>query len=170
MQERLGVYAGTFDPLTIGHLWMIQQGSKIFDRLIIAIGVNPQKHCMFSLADRLAMIGESIEPFPNVEVDSYHNQFLATYAGLIGAKFILRGIRSASDYEYESIMRNINSDLNPHLTTIFLKPPREIIEVSSSLVKGLIGPEGWEEVVRKYLPEPVFLKLKEAHDAKRQNH
>lgn len=81
---------------------------------------------------------------------------------------MLRGIRTESDYEYERTMRNINSDLNSGITTVFLMPPRGIAEVSSSMVKGLIGPEGWETIVRRYLPEPVFEKLKALHCAKLQ--
>ncbi len=161
--EKLAVYAGTFDPLTVGHLWMIEQGAKLFNKLIIAIGTNPEKHCMFSADDRVLMLRRSVERFGNVEVDRFANQFLITYAQSIGAQFILRGIRTESDYEYERVMRNINGDLNSGITTVFLMPPRGIAEVSSSMVKGLIGPEGWETIVKKYLPKPVFEKLKDAH-------
>ncbi len=166
MEKRLAVYAGTFDPLTTGHLWMIEQGAAVFDKLIVAIGINPEKRCMFSVDERLDMLRRSVERFPNVEVDSFANQFLIAYAQSVGAQFVLRGIRTESDYEYERTMRNINGDLNPRITTIFLIPPRGIAEVSSSMVKGLIGPEGWEKIVRSYLPEPVFEKLKEVQHAK----
>ena len=74
----------------------------------------------------------------------------------IGATHILRGIRSESDYEYERTMRNINGDLDSAICTVFLMPPRDIAEVSSSMVKGLVGPKGWQKVVRKYVPEPVY--------------
>jgi len=72
---------------------------------------------------------------------------------------ILRGIRSESDYEYERTMRNINGDLGSGICTVFLMPPRNIAEVSSSMVKGLVGPKGWQRVVRKYVPEPVYRQL-----------
>jgi pantetheine-phosphate adenylyltransferase len=166
MKEKLVVYAGTFDPLTIGHLWMIEQGAALSDKLIVAIGINPEKRCMFSVDERLEMLRQSVKQFPNVEVSSFTNQFLIAYAQSVGAQFVLRGIRTESDYEYERVMRNINGDLNSGITTIFLMPPRGIAEVSSSMVKGLIGPEGWETVVKGYLPEPVFEKLKEARHAK----
>lgn len=166
MKEKLAVYAGTFDPLTIGHLWMIKQGASLFSKLIVAIGINPEKHCMFSVDDRLEMLRQSVRQFPNVEICSFTNQFLIAYAQSVGAQFVLRGIRTASDYEYERVMRNINGDLNSGITTVFLMPPRGIAEVSSSMVKGLIGPEDWETIVRGYLPEPVFEKLKEVHNAK----
>lgn len=165
MSKKLAVYAGTFDPPTTGHLWMIEQGAVLFGKLIVAIGINPEKRCMFSVDDRLEMLRSLIERFANVEVSSYTNQFLINYAQSIGAGFILRGIRNESDYEYERGMRNINGDLNPGITTVFLMPPRGIAEVSSSLVKGLVGPEGWETIVKNYLPKPVFEKLKEAYRA-----
>ncbi|MGO8752573.1 MAG: adenylyltransferase/cytidyltransferase family protein [Thermoguttaceae bacterium] len=79
MKNRLAVYAGTFDPITVGHLWMIEQGALLFDTLIVAIGVNPEKHCMFSIDDRLNMLRRSVERFPNVEVRSFTNQFLITF-------------------------------------------------------------------------------------------
>lgn len=166
MKEILAVYAGTFDPITIGHLWMIEQGAMLFDKLTVAIGINPEKRCMFSARDRLEMLKQSVERFPNVGTDSFANKFLIAYAQSIGARVVLRGIRTESDYEYERTMRNINGDLNSCITTVFLMPPRGIAEISSSMVKGLIGPEGWEAIVRKYLPEPVFEKLKEVHYAK----
>ena len=80
MKNTLAVYAGTFDPITVGHLWMIEQGAKLFDKLIVAIGVNPEKRRMFSLDDRLDMLQRSVQCFPGVEVRSFTNQFLITYA------------------------------------------------------------------------------------------
>ncbi|MBI2109306.1 MAG: pantetheine-phosphate adenylyltransferase [Parcubacteria group bacterium] len=166
MTKRLAVYAGSFDPLTTGHLWMIEQGACLFDELIVAAGINPEKRYMFSVTERIHMLKESVAQISNVTVGSFTNQFLITYAQSIGAQFILRGVRTESDYEYERTMRNINGDLDPSVTTIFLMPPRAIAEISSSMVKGLIGPEGWEHIVEKYLPAPVFKKIKAAHYAK----
>ena len=163
-QKRLGVYAGSFDPLTIGHLWMIQQGAGLFDRFIAAIGTNPDKRYTFSLDDRLAMLRESTRAFSNVSVATFSNRYLIEYAESIGATHIVRGIRSESDYEFERSMRNINGDLNEHICTIFLMPPRDIAEVSSSMVKGLIGPTGWRRVVKNYVPPPVYQRLLANHE------
>ncbi len=154
-----GVYAGSFDPLTIGHLWMIEQGVHLFDRFVVAIGINPEKKYAFDLADRLAMLKDSTKQFPNLSVASYSNLYLIDYAHEIGATHILRGIRSGADFEYERTMRNINGDLAPDICTVFLMPPRDIAEVSSSMVKGLIGPDGWQKVVRNYVPAPVYKQL-----------
>ena len=158
-RKRLGVYAGSFDPLTVGHLWMIEQGVNLFDRLIVAVGINPEKQYTFSLAERLSMIRESLKQYRSVSVTSFSNLYLIDYAQSIGATHILRGIRSESDYEYERTMRNINGDLDPAICSVFLMPPRGIAEVSSSMVRGLVGPKGWEKVVKNYVPKSVYLRL-----------
>ena len=157
--QRLGVYAGSFDPLTIGHLWMIEQGARLFDRLTVAVGVNPEKKYTFPLEERLRMLRESTKPFQKVSVASFSNRYLIHYAQLIGATHILRRIRTESDYEFERTMRNINGDLDSTICTVFLMPPRGIAEVSSSMVRGLIGPVGWQKIIRQYVPEPVFKRL-----------
>jgi pantetheine-phosphate adenylyltransferase len=158
-RKRLGVYAGSFDPLTIGHLWMIDQGVNLFDRLIVAVGINPDKKYTFPLAERLAMIRESLKRYRNVSVTSFSNLYLIDYAQSSRATHILRGIRSESDYEYERTMRNINGDLDPAICSVFLMPPRGIAEVSSSMVRGLVGPKGWQNVVKSYVPGPVYRRL-----------
>jgi pantetheine-phosphate adenylyltransferase len=157
--KRLGVYAGSFDPLTVGHLWMIQQGVRLFDRLVVAIGTNLEKRYTFTLEERLAMLRESLRTYRNVSIAAFSNRYLINFAQSLGATHVLRGIRSESDYEYERTMRNINGDLGGDICTVFLMPPRDIAEVSSSMVKNLVGPKGWEDVVRKYVPEPVYRHL-----------
>ena len=164
-QNRIAVYAGTFDPVTIGHLWMIKNGASLFDKLIVAVGTNPDKKCYFSLDDRMDMLKETITGYKNVTVGKYTNQFLIKYAERIGAKFVLRGIRSAGDYEYEKSVSYVNSHLSSEIVTVFFLPPREMVEISSSVVRGLIGPEGWETVVSKYVPACVLERLKLAHGA-----
>ena len=138
---------------------MIQQGACLFDRLTVAVGSNPDKKCAFPLQERLEMLRESTKSISNVSVAEFSNRYLIHYARSIGATHILRGIRSAGDYEFERTMRNVNSDLDSTISTVFLMPPRDISEISSSMVKGLIGPAGWEAVVRKYVPAPVYKRL-----------
>ncbi len=135
----------------------------MFDRLIVAVGVNPDKKYTFPLEDRLGMLRESATMFANVSVSSFSNSYLIHYAESVGATHILRGIRTESDYEFERTMRNINGDLDAQICTVFLMPPRGIAEVSSSMVRGLIGPNGWQKIVRKYVPEPVYKRLLKAH-------
>ena len=160
-KKRLGVYAGSFDPLTVGHLWMIEQGVRLFDRLIVAVGVNPDKRYTFPLEERLDMLRESLKQYRTLLISSFSNRYLIDYAQSIGATHILRGVRSESDYEFERTMRNINGDLDSKICSVFLMPPRDIAEVSSSMVKGLVGPKGWQRVVRKYVPDPVYRRLRE---------
>ena len=153
------VYGGSFDPPTNGHLWMIEQGAKLFDKLVIAIGENPAKEYTFTLSERVEMLKAISKNLQNTKVDTFQNQFLVNYVESVGAYYIIRGIRSEGDYEYERVMRHINSDLNSNILTVFLMPPRENAELSSSFVKGLVGPEGWQKTIRKCVPEPVFEKL-----------
>ena len=160
---KIAVYAGSFDPITHGHLWMIREGARLFDRLITAIGSNPEKRYAFTVDERREMLTEAVRELTNVVVDDFQNQFLVNYARSAKAAYILRGIRSEHDYAYERQMRHVNSDLNPEVTTVFLIPPREIAEVSSSFVKGLVGPVGWERIVQRYVPESVFQRLVMRH-------
>ena len=161
------LYAGSFSPPTLGHVWMIERGMEISDDLVVAIGVNPEKKPLFSLEKRLEMLGEISKEcrYPNgrpFEVSSFENLYLVDYARKIKADYILRGIRNVEDAEFERKMRNINSDLAPMIQTIFLMPPRDLAEVSSSLVNGLVGPAGWESVVDRYVLPCVLKALKEA--------
>jgi len=158
------VYAGSFDPLTVGHLWMIEQGAELFGSLTVAVGVNPEKRPLFTTEERVAMLRESTARVPGIELRSFTNQFLISYAKSVGARFVLRGVRNEMDYAYERAMRNINGDLSPDITTVFLMPPRPISEASSSLVRSLMGPEGWQEIVRSYVPKPVFDRLLKVSD------
>jgi pantetheine-phosphate adenylyltransferase len=165
----VGIYAGSFDPPTVGHMWMIEQAARLFDGLIVALGVNPEKRSTFSAAERLEMLRLCTARFHNVRIETFTNQYLINYARQKRASFIVRGIRSGTDYEYERVMRNINGDLDSTVGTVFLMPPRDIAEVSSSMVKGLIGPEGWQTMVRPYLPPAAYrqvLRKSRGHAAK----
>lgn len=156
---RTAVYAGSFDPPTFGHLWMIERGLEMFDRLIVAIGSNPSKSYSFTVDERLDLLRASLPSSERLTIAHFDNRYLVDYAKKMDAKYILRGIRSPHDYEYERVMRHINADMAPDVTTVFLMPPRDIAELSSSMIKSLTGPLGWEETVRRYVPGPVFRAL-----------
>lgn len=153
---RHAVYAGSFDPITNGHMWMIENGSRLFDQLTVAIGINPDKKYRFPLELRLQMLRESIAHLPNVHVADFENLFLVHYARQIKAGYILRGIRNEDDYGYERSMRYVNGEFDPSVTSVFLMPPREHAEISSSFVKGLVGPAGWQDLLSKYVPPCVY--------------
>lgn len=150
------IYAGSFDPPTNGHLWMIRTAAELFREVEVAIGVNPDKRYAYRLEDRLALLRACTNGLKNVFVTSFENQFLVHYARSVGARYILRGIRNERDYSFEREMRYINSDLAPEIITVFLMPPREVADVSSSFVRGLIGPVGWQDVVSRFVPAPVY--------------
>jgi len=157
------IYAGSFDPPTNGHLWMIRTAAELFREVVVAVGANPEKRGAYAVEDRLALLRECTQGLPNVTVDCYSNQFLVHYAHEQDARYILRGIRNERDYAREREMRYINSDLEPEILTVFLMPPREIAEVSSSFVRGLVGPEGWQDIVRRFVPESVYRFFLEQH-------
>ena len=163
---RNAVYAGSFDPITNGHLWMIEQSAALFDFVTIAIGVNPNKKTTFTIEERTQMILGAVSHLNNFDVASFEFQYLVNYASEIKAGWLVRGLRSVDDFEYEKVMKYVNHDLNRHVETIFLMPPRELVEVSSSFVKGLVGPDGWQNVVSMYLPKKVSDKFVEKYERK----
>ena len=158
------VYAGSFDPITNGHLWIVEEARNLFDRLTVAIGFNPDKSNTITLESRLDLLRQVIPASKGVNIAHFDHRYLVDYAAEIGAQYIVRGIRSPSDYEYERVMRQINEDIRPEITTVFLMPSRAVAEVSSSMVKALVGPVGWEAQVRRYVPEPVFVLLQQEYE------
>jgi pantetheine-phosphate adenylyltransferase len=164
---RRAVYAGSFDPVTKGHLYVIREGAKLFDELVVAVGDNPEKKYRFTAGERAAMLEAAIEGagIRGVRVMPLGHSYVVEFASGVGASYVLRGMRSQADYAFEQTLRNVNGDMRPEITTVFVMPPRELADVSSSFVMGLVGPAGWQRVVRKYLPEEVCRAL-EAREAK----
>ncbi len=158
--RRKAVYGGSFDPLTNGHMFMIREGARLFDELVVATGVNPEKRYSLPLAERLAILRECVHGMRNVRVDSFENRYLVEYAGSIGARYMMRGLRMESDFPYERTMRNVNADMDGSIVTVFLMPPRELADISSSFVKGLVGPNGWDKIVRRFVPLPVLRSMR----------
>ena len=161
------VYPGTFDPFTNGHLEILNQAIPLFSKITLAVAVNPAKpDSLFKLEDRLAFLRDiaseamhssEIEQYIRLAVGSYTIKgpgalYTVDYAQSIGATHIIRGIRNNSDFEYEFAMNHINSGLNPKIRTVFFMADSETSAVSSSMVRGLIGPSGWENAVKEYLP------------------
>jgi pantetheine-phosphate adenylyltransferase len=131
----------------------------------VAIGINPAKKPMFTTEERIEMLANCCQSVisngTSWKVEAFHNKFLVNYAAEIGANFIIRGIRNETDYEYERTMRYLNADRRPEIQSIFLMPPRHLVEVSSGAVKMMVGPDGWEDFVRPYVNDFVFERLKQ---------
>jgi pantetheine-phosphate adenylyltransferase len=132
--SRIAVYPGTFDPVTNGHLDLTDRGRTHFDRVIMAILRNEDKQPLFSVEERMELLREAVTVWNNVEVDSFDG-LLVDYARRIGATVILRGIRAASDFEYEMQMAMMNRKLAPELETVFLVPSEAYSYISSRLVR-----------------------------------
>jgi pantetheine-phosphate adenylyltransferase len=137
-EKVVAIYPGSFDPITSGHLDVIERGSRLCDRLIVSILQNEAKAPLFSVEERIEMLSEVTSPFRNVEVDSFGG-LLADYALRRGARVILRGIRAISDYEYELQMALMNRRLQPQLETVFLLAGEQFSFISSKLVKEVIS-------------------------------
>jgi pantetheine-phosphate adenylyltransferase len=136
MKPIIAIYPGSYDPVTNGHLDLIERASKVFDRLIVAVLRNLEKEPLFTLEERLAMLREVTHGWGNVEVDVFDG-LLVEYARRRNARVILRGIRAVSDYEYELQMALMNRKLEPELETVFMLPAEAYSYLSSSLVKEI---------------------------------
>jgi pantetheine-phosphate adenylyltransferase len=154
------LYPGSFDPITNGHLDLIERASKLFDRLLVALLRNPEKDPLFSLSERAAMVKEAVAHLPNVEVDAFDG-LLVDFARRKNARVLLRGIRAVSDYEYELQMALMNRQLEPGIETVFMLPSEAYSYLSSRLVKevarlggslkGLVPPAVEDRIRNKVL-------------------
>jgi pantetheine-phosphate adenylyltransferase len=133
---RIGVYPGTFDPITLGHLDIIRRGSRLVDRLIIGVTTNPSKEPMFSVAERLAAVERETAEIGNVSVVEF-DSLLMDFAEREGATLILRGLRAVADFEYEYQMAGMNQQLNDRIETVFLMADVSLQPIASRLVKEI---------------------------------
>ena len=151
LNHRIAVYTGTFDPIHLGHLDIIARGSLIFDKLVIGVGINPDKAPFFSLEERVDLIRKSIEPYPNVSVEGFEN-LAVNYVRAIGAGTMLRGLRTTSDMENEFTMSLMNHNLDPEIQTVFLMAKEPYSHVSSTLLRQIATFGGH---LHKFLPPDV---------------
>ena len=147
----LAIYPGSFDPPTLGHLDVIERATRLFDRLVVAVGRNSAKAPLFSVEERMEALKQSVAHLPNVEVDSFSG-LLIEYAAQMGAKSLVRGLRATADFEYEFQMAMINRRLEGDIETVFLMTSWEHSYLSSSMVRevALLGGR-YEE----FVPPPV---------------
>jgi pantetheine-phosphate adenylyltransferase len=136
MAMRIGVYPGTFDPLTLGHIDIIRRGAKLVDKLVIGVATNPSKSPMFSLAERKAQVDREVGDIGNVEVVDF-DELLMTFAERLGATIIVRGLRGAGDFEYEFQMTGMNRALNDDIEQVFLMADVALQPIASKLVKEI---------------------------------
>lgn len=160
MKQIIAVYPGSFDPVTNGHLDLIERGSKIFDQLIVAILRNREKQPMFSVPERRQMLEDMVRPFKNVRVDTFDGM-MVDYAMSMKATAVLRGIRAISDYEYEFQMAMMNRKLQPALETIFMMPSVRYSFLSSRLVREIALAGG---SVKELVPDIVEERLRSKMD------
>lgn len=157
---RIALLPGSFDPPTLGHLWMMERGAELFDTLVVAVGTNPLKRCLLRADVRLALLRVCAAHLPNVRAESYDRRLTVDYAREIGARFVIRGVRTSGDFELEHVLHNLNGAWAPEISTLLLLPPKPLSEVSSTAVKSLLGFAGWEGIVRSWVPPPVFEVLR----------
>jgi len=131
---RVAIYPGSFDPLTNGHLSLIQRGLKIFDELVVAVANNPDKTPLFTFQERMQMIRDAVGNDPRVEVDSFDG-LLVQYAQRRGVHTVLRGLRAVSDFEYEFQLANMNRKLDPQFDSVFVMTGEDYFYVTSRLVR-----------------------------------
>lgn len=151
---RVAIYPGSFDPLTNGHLSLIQRGLEMFDRLVVAIAVNPKKTPLFSTEERRQLIREAV-PDPRVEVDDFQG-LLVEYARRRGINVLLRGLRALSDFDYEFQMANMNRKLAPTVETVFMMTGEDYFYISSQLVREVAMYGG---SVKGLVPANVLAKM-----------
>jgi len=152
LNQRLAVYTGTFDPIHYGHLDIIRRGSRIFDQLIVGVGINPDKQPFFDQEERVELVRAVIKPYANVSVLPF-TSLAVTFVREVGARIMLRGLRTTSDMENEFTMSLMNLNLDPEIETVFLMAKEEYSHLSSTLLRQIatFGSGNLE----KFLPREV---------------
>lgn len=164
--KRTAIVAGSFDPITNGHLWIVKKALEIADRVHVIVGLNPTKKFLFSEQHRKYLIIKSLaENFNEDEMSKLfvsvleEDKLLVTRGQELGANFIIRGIRNFTDFEYENQYNLVQKKIAPNLEILYLIPPRELTEISSSLVKGLLNIKGWQDIASGYVSKSVLKAL-----------
>ncbi|MCA9189340.1 MAG: pantetheine-phosphate adenylyltransferase [Pirellulaceae bacterium] len=157
--ERVAVYTGSFDPITLGHLNVIERGSRLVDKLIVGIGVNVEKQSLFSPTERSDLVREVSRHLPNVEVKVFQG-LAVSFVHQSRARLMLRGIRPLTDIAAEFTMMLANRELDPDVETVFLMADQSLAHVSSSLIKQ-IAPLATDEMLAKFIPREIIAPLRE---------
>ena len=157
---RVCIYPGSFDPITNGHLDIIERASKIFDKLIVSVVENPSKQPVFTLKERVELIKECVKVYENIEVDSFTG-LLTDYVKEKGASTIVKGLRIVADFEYEFQMALLNKSISPEIETIFMMTNSKYSYISSTMIKEIarLG-ANLDEFVPKIIKEKLLYKLR----------
>ncbi len=156
-REKIGIYPGSFDPVTLGHLDIIERSSKMFDRLIVAVLCNKSKKALFSAQERVKMIQSVTTHLPNVEVRSFEG-LSVDFARSVGARVLVRGLRAVTDFEYELQMAQTNHAMCHEMDTIFLTTDLKYAYLSSSIVKEVASFDG---DIHQFVPESIVPLVRE---------
>lgn len=163
-EHQVAVYTGEFDPIHLGHLDVIRRGSSIFNRLVVGVGINPEKSPFFTLEERAALVRQVVTPFPNVEVRTFTG-LAVRFVREVGARIMLRGLRTTSDMEYEFTMSLTNLALDPEIETVFLMAKETYSHISGSLLRQIADLGGDLE---KFVPPEVKAALQARVRERRQ--
>jgi pantetheine-phosphate adenylyltransferase, bacterial len=151
--KKIALFPGSFDPLTMGHLDTIERGAKLFDELIVGVFINTNKKSFFSTEEKEQLVKEAVAHLPNVSVVAQETELTVTAAKRLGANYLLRGIRSVKDYEYEREIMAMNQHLDDSIETVILMADAQYSHISSSLIKEVLFFGG---DVEKYLPANIY--------------
>lgn len=165
---KVGIYTGSFDPFTLGHSSVIEQALEMFDTIYVVVGVNPAKKPLIDLDTRMQLIIEWADGAKNggkIVVLSVQNEFLADTAKRLGG-CLIRGIRNSQDYDYEQGIFDVNRVIAPSVPTVYFFTDQKYRNISSSLVKGMIGFENWEERVANFVPPATLTALQDRGNPK----
>ena len=161
MNKKIAIYPGTFDPVTLGHIDIIQRASKLFDEIIVTVAINLSKKPLFSIEERVDMIDNAIREFDNVSVEKFDG-LLVNFASNKNASVIIRGLRAVSDFEYELQMALMNKHLQNDITTVFLMPNEKYTYLNSTIVKDVARFGGkFENFVTKHVATKLIDKFDE---------
>ncbi len=138
---KIAVFPGSFDPITVGHVDLIKRASPLFDKIVVAVGINSQKKTLFALEQRIEWLHAVLGAFPKVEVDSFEG-LTVKFCQSIGANYLIRGLRNASDFDYEKTISQLNHIIGNDIETVFLISRPEYSHISSTIVREIIIGKG----------------------------
>ena len=161
--SRVAVYTGSFDPVTLGHVNVIERASRLVDTLVVGVGINPEKASLFSTEERVELIGQSTQHVANVEIKTFSG-LAVDFVRHVGARVMIRGVRPLSDSAAEFTMLMANRQLDAEIETVFLMADEEFAHISSTLLKQ-ITPLASDEKLARFVPEVVIPKLREKFPA-----